>query len=82
MIVGLPKEIKTEEYRVGLTPAAVRAFTARGHTVLVEEGAGVGSGFEDSEYAEVGAELLSDKRSLFDRNTGTMNPSSTPAIVA
>jgi alanine dehydrogenase len=67
MIVGLPKEIKTEEYRVGLTPAAVKAFASRGHTVLVEEGAGVGSGFEDSEYAEAGAELTSDKRALFDR---------------
>ena len=51
MIVGLPKEIKTEEYRVALPPAAVKAFTARGHTVLVQESAGVGSGFEDAEYA-------------------------------
>lgn len=67
MIVGLPKEIKIEEYRVGLTPAAVRAFTARGHAVLVEESAGVGSGFEDSEYAAAGAEFTSDKQALFKR---------------
>ena len=62
MIVGLPKEIKTEEYRVGLTPAGVRAFASRGHAVLVEEGAGAGSGFEDSEYAEAGAELTRENR--------------------
>jgi len=67
MIVGLPKEIKTEEYRVGLTPAGVRAFVSRGHAVLAEEGAGSGSGFEDSEYADAGAEVLSDRRALFDR---------------
>ena len=65
MIVGLPKEIKTEEYRVGLTPAAVKAFTSRGHAVLVEEGAGVGSGFEDSEYAAAGAEITADKLGSF-----------------
>ncbi len=67
MIVGLPKEIKTEEYRVGLTPAAVKAFASRGHAVVVEEGAGVGSGFEDSEYAGAGAEVTRNKRALFDR---------------
>lgn len=67
MIVGLPREIKTEEYRVGLTPAGVKAFASRGHTVLVEEGAGDGSGFEDSEYADAGAEVLADRRALFDR---------------
>jgi len=67
MIVGLPREIKTEEYRVGLTPQGVKAFASRGHTMLVEEGAGAGSGFDDSEYADAGAEVLSDRRALFDR---------------
>ena len=67
MIVGLPKEIKTEEYRVGLTPAAVKVFTSRGHAVLVEEGAGVGSGFEDSGYASAGAELTRERSALFER---------------
>jgi len=47
VIVGLPKEIKDNEYRVGLTPAGVRALTDAGHTVFVERGAGEGSGFEN-----------------------------------
>src|SRR5256714_14344256 len=50
MIVGLPKEIKDNEYRVGLTPAGVRALTDAGHRVVVERSAGEGSGFEDSLY--------------------------------
>ena len=55
MIVGLPKEIKDNEYRVGLTPAGVRALTDSGHQVLVERGAGDGSGFEDALYQRAGA---------------------------
>lgn len=47
MIVGLPKEIKDNEYRVGLTPAGVRALADAGHRVLAEKEAGEGSGFED-----------------------------------
>ena len=58
MIVGLPKEIKDNEYRVGLTPAGVRALTDAGHTVVVEISAGAGSGFEDSLYERAGATLL------------------------
>lgn len=58
MIVGLPKEIKDNEYRVGLVPAGVRALTDAGHTVLVERGAGEGSGFEDSLYQRAGATIL------------------------
>ena len=50
MIVGLPKEIKDNEYRVGLTPAGVRALTDAGHEVIVEKNAGEGSGFEDALY--------------------------------
>ena len=45
MIIGVPKEIKTREYRVGMTPAGVRSLTSRGHTVLVEKGAGEGRGY-------------------------------------
>ena len=48
MIVGLPKEIKDNEYRVGLTPAGVRALTDAGHQVNVEKNAGEGSGFDDA----------------------------------
>src|SRR3954466_4753941 len=58
MIVGLPKEIKDNEYRVGLTPAGVRALTDAGHRVIVEKNAGEGSGFEDSLYKTAGAEII------------------------
>jgi alanine dehydrogenase len=58
MIVGLPKEIKDNEYRVGLTPAGVRALTDAGHKVVVEQSAGEGSGFEDSLYERAGGEIL------------------------
>ncbi len=59
MIVGCPKEIKNEEYRVGMTPNGVKEFVRAGHTVIVEAGAGVGSGFSDEEYKAAGAELAS-----------------------
>ncbi|MEO8436637.1 MAG: alanine dehydrogenase [Pyrinomonadaceae bacterium] len=58
MIVGLPKEIKDNEYRVGLTPAGVRALTDSGHKVVVERNAGDGSGFTDSLYQRAGATIL------------------------
>jgi alanine dehydrogenase len=58
MIIGVPKEIKTNENRVALTPAGALEFTKRGHTVYVETTAGVGSGFEDQDYIEAGAKIL------------------------
>lgn len=58
MIVGLPKEIKDNEYRVGLTPAGVRALTDAGHKVIVEKSAGEGSGFEDALYQRAGAQII------------------------
>lgn len=58
MIIGLPKEIKDNEYRVGLTPAGVRALHEAGHIVIVEKSAGEGSGFEDSLYNRAGASLI------------------------
>ena len=58
MIVGLPKEIKDNEYRVGLTPAGVRALTDAGHKIVVERGAGEGSGFDNELYERAGATLL------------------------
>ncbi|MEV5028472.1 alanine dehydrogenase [Paenibacillus sp. LPE1-1-1.1] len=58
MIVGVPKEIKQSEYRVALTPAGVTVLFAAGHKVLVETGAGSGSGFEDSDYLREGAEII------------------------
>ncbi|MFP3941816.1 MAG: alanine dehydrogenase [Acidobacteriota bacterium] len=60
MKVGIPREIKDHEYRVGLIPAAAHALVERGHEVFVESGAGVGSGFEDDEYREAGATILPD----------------------
>jgi len=57
MIVGTVREVKTEEYRVGLTPEGARELKAAGHRVLVEAGAGIGSGFDDEAYSAAGAEL-------------------------
>ncbi|RKG57903.1 alanine dehydrogenase [Corallococcus sp. CA054B] len=67
MIVGVPKEIKTREYRVGMVPAGVRALTMAGHTVLVETNAGVGSGIPDSEYQRVGAQIISSADEVWKR---------------
>jgi alanine dehydrogenase len=58
VIVGLPKEIKDNEYRVGLTPAGVRALTDASHKVIVEKSAGEGSGFEDGLYEKAGAQII------------------------
>ena len=58
MIVGLPKEIKDNEYRVGLTPAGVRALKDAGHDIRVEINAGAGSGFEDDLYQRAGATII------------------------
>ncbi|TKC95161.1 alanine dehydrogenase [Polyangium fumosum] len=58
MLIGVPKEIKTREYRVGMTPAGVRAFVARGHKVLVQQGAGEGSGIKDEAYVRAGATMV------------------------
>ena len=58
MIVGLPKEIKDNEYRVGLTPAGVRALTDAAHSVIVEQSAGEGSGFDDGLYQKAGAQII------------------------
>jgi alanine dehydrogenase len=58
MIIGVPKEIKANESRVALVPAGAEALVASGHTVLVEQGAGVGSGFPDTAYGDVGARMV------------------------
>ena len=58
MQVGVPKEIKPQEHRVGLTPAGVRQLVGHGHSVVVERGAGLGSGLSDDEYAAAGARLV------------------------
>ena len=58
MRIGVPKEIKNHEYRVGLIPAVVHALTSSGHQVFVEQGAGLGSGIQDDEYTAAGATIL------------------------
>lgn len=60
MLVGVPKEIKNNENRVAMTPAGVHELTQRGHKVLIEKSAGVGSGFSDDEYTKAGAEIALD----------------------
>ena len=65
MKVGSVKEIKRHEYRVGLTPANVKAYVAAGHSVLIEAGAGVNAGFEDGEYEAAGASLAGDCKEVF-----------------
>src|SRR5919112_2503579 len=65
MRVGCPTEIKTDEYRVGLTPAGVRELTEHGHEVLVQRGAGEGSAIEDAAYEAQGARILPDAEAVF-----------------
>ena len=60
MLVGVPKEIKNNENRVAMTPAGVHELTQRGHKVLIEKSAGVGSGFSDDDYKKAGAEIAPD----------------------
>ena len=67
MIVGLPKEVKDNEYRVGLVPAGVKALTGGGSTVLVQTTAGDGSGITDQEYVTAGAEIVSSAEEVWSR---------------
>jgi alanine dehydrogenase len=68
MIIGVPREIKTLEYRVGMTPAGAHILKNRAHTVLVERGAGLGSGIADDEYERAGAELVDGPDELWERS--------------
>jgi alanine dehydrogenase len=67
MIIGVPKEIKNNEFRVGMTPGGVREFVAHRHTVLVEHSAGEGSSFPDAEYVAAGAEMVTAPEEVFAR---------------
>jgi alanine dehydrogenase len=67
MIVGVPREIKRHEYRVGMTPADVKSYIGHGHTVVVQSEAGTGSGYSDEEYTRSGAEIVSNVEELFAR---------------
>jgi alanine dehydrogenase len=66
MKVGVPTEIKVDEYRVALTPAGVRELTQRGHDVYIQAGAGLGSAIKDEEYVAQGAEIVPDADAVFD----------------
>jgi alanine dehydrogenase len=67
MLVGVPKEIKDSEFRVGLVPSTVRELVAGGHQVLVETGAGAGAGLADADYQAAGAEIVADADQVFGR---------------
>lgn len=67
MLVGVPKEIKTHEYRVGLTPGAVREYVSAGHRVIVEKGAGAGIGASDDVYRKAGADVADTAAEIFSR---------------
>jgi alanine dehydrogenase len=65
MLIGVPKEIKTEEYRVGIVPAGVRLLVGAGHRVLIEHGAGRGAGISDEEFAAAGADLVASAAAVY-----------------
>lgn len=73
MIVGILKEIKSEENRVAMTPAGVEIMKKNGHTVLVEKNAGVGSGFGDEAYAAAGAQIVKTAKEVYDRSDMVMH---------
>src|ERR1700733_5353962 len=65
VLVGVPKEIKTHEYRVGMIPGSARELGVRGHRVIVETGAGAGIGFDDDAYRRAGATVAASAAELF-----------------
>jgi alanine dehydrogenase len=67
MIIGVPRETKADEYRVGMLPVGAHLLVQDGHTVLIERGAGLGSGFDDAEYEAAGAELVDGAGDVFQR---------------
>jgi len=67
MVIGVPKEIKEQEQRVALLPSAANQLIRRGHSVLVEKNAGIGSGYADEEYAKAGAEIVNQAKEVFAR---------------
>ncbi|MCW1250476.1 alanine dehydrogenase [Acaricomes phytoseiuli] len=72
MIIGIPKEIKNNEFRVAITASGVHEFTSHGHTVLIERGAGISSSISDEEYAVAGAELIDSADELWARSDMVM----------
>ena len=68
MRIGVPKEIKNQEYRVGLTPESVEELTRRGHEIWVEASAGIGIGASDHDYQNSGATIAADAADVFDKS--------------
>ena len=68
MIIGVPKEIKDQEYRVALLPSAAYQLIQRGHQVIVERNAGAGAGYPDADYAQAGAKLVDDHAAAFEKS--------------
>ena len=68
MIVGVPCEVKSDEYRVAMLPVGAQLLTQDGHTVLIEKNAGLGSGFSNDDYSQVGAEIVDSANELYDRS--------------
>src|SRR3989304_5785557 len=68
MIIGVPREIKDNEYRVAIVPSGVKVLTGNGHTVLVQGNAGMGSGIPDEEYQAAGATIIPSAKEIFERS--------------
>src|SRR5215813_13906635 len=67
MKIGVPKEIKNREYRVGATPDCVQAYVRAGHQVFVQQSAGLGAGFDDEAYRSAGAQLVAKIEDVYER---------------
>ena len=67
MLIGIPKEIKNHEYRVGLIPSSIQELISQGHQVIVEKNSGVGIGIEDKHYLAVGAQIVERAADIFAR---------------
>src|SRR5436305_8231866 len=67
MTIGIPKEIKEQEQRVGLLPSSAQTLVGHGHAVLVQKSAGVGSGYPDEEYVKGGAQIVESAEEIFQR---------------
>jgi alanine dehydrogenase len=67
MEIGIPKETKDQEFRVGLSPSSIRVLTEKGHTIFIEAGAGVGAGFTDEDYQQAGAQIVCSTEDVWNR---------------
>lgn len=65
MLIGCPKEIKNQEYRVGITPDVAQEAIAHGHKIIMEKSAGLGAGFSDSDYIAIGASIVDTAAEVF-----------------